>query len=35
MRLDGVPTTIPLHMRLLEDPGVVAGSYHTEYLEAQ
>jgi acetyl-CoA carboxylase, biotin carboxylase subunit len=32
-RVEGVPTTIPLHRRLLEDPTVVAGSYDITFLE--
>jgi acetyl-CoA carboxylase, biotin carboxylase subunit len=32
LRIDGIPTTIPFHMRLLEDAGFAAGEYHTEYL---
>jgi acetyl-CoA carboxylase, biotin carboxylase subunit len=32
LRIDGVATTLPFHMGLLEDPGFVAGEYHTEYL---
>jgi acetyl-CoA carboxylase, biotin carboxylase subunit len=32
-RVEGVPTTIPLHRRLLDDPTVVAGSYDITFLE--
>jgi acetyl-CoA carboxylase biotin carboxylase subunit len=32
-RLEGIKTTIPLHMRLLEDDGFRSGEYHTGYLE--
>ncbi len=32
-RLEGIETTIPLHLRLLEDEAFVSGDYHTGYLE--
>ncbi len=32
-RLEGIKTTIPLHLRLLEDEAFVSGDYHTGYLE--
>jgi acetyl-CoA carboxylase, biotin carboxylase subunit len=32
-RLEGIKTTIPLHMRLLEDEAFRSGEYHTGYLE--
>ncbi|WP_312030309.1 acetyl-CoA carboxylase biotin carboxylase subunit [Actinomycetospora sp. TBRC 11914] len=32
-RVEGIPTTIPLHRRLLEDPAVVAGTYDITFLE--
>ncbi len=32
-RVQGVPTTIPLHRRLLDDPTVIAGSYDIGFLE--
>jgi acetyl-CoA carboxylase biotin carboxylase subunit len=32
-RLEGIKTTIPLHLRLLEDEAFRAGKYHTGYLE--
>ncbi len=32
-RVEGVPTTIPLHLRLLDDPTVVDGSYDITFLE--
>jgi acetyl-CoA carboxylase, biotin carboxylase subunit len=32
-RIEGVATTIPLHRRLVEDERVVAGDFHTGYLE--
>ena len=33
LRVEGVPTTVPLHLRLLEDPGFLAGSYDVDHLE--
>ena len=32
-RLEGIKTTIPLHLRLLEDKAFRSGDYHTGYLE--
>jgi acetyl-CoA carboxylase, biotin carboxylase subunit len=32
-RIEGLKTTIPLHMRLLEDDAFRSGEYHTDYLE--
>ncbi len=32
-RIEGIKTTIPLHMRLLEDDAFRSGDYHTDYLE--
>ena len=32
-RLEGIKTTIPLHLRLLEDDALLSGEYHTGYLE--
>jgi acetyl-CoA carboxylase, biotin carboxylase subunit len=32
-RLEGIKTTIPLHLRLLEDDAFRSGKYHTGYLE--
>ena len=32
-RLEGIKTTIPLHIRLLEDDAFRSGEYHTGYLE--
>jgi acetyl-CoA carboxylase, biotin carboxylase subunit len=32
-RIEGVETTIPLHLRLVEDERVLAGDFHTGYLE--
>jgi acetyl-CoA carboxylase, biotin carboxylase subunit len=32
-RLEGIKTTIPLHLRLLEDNAFRSGEYHTGYLE--
>ncbi len=33
LQVTGIPTTIPLHARLAEDPAVVAGRIHTRFLE--
>jgi acetyl-CoA carboxylase biotin carboxylase subunit len=33
LRLEGVKTTIPLHLRLLDDDRVCRGDVHTGYLE--
>jgi acetyl-CoA carboxylase, biotin carboxylase subunit len=33
LRIEGVATTVPLHLRLVEDERVVAGDFHTGYLE--
>ncbi len=32
-RVEGIPTTIPLHRRLLDDPTVVAGTHDITFLE--
>ena len=32
-RLEGIKTTIPLHLRLLEEDAFLSGEYHTGYLE--
>ena len=32
-RLEGIKTTIPLHLRLLDDDAFRSGDYHTNYLE--
>jgi acetyl-CoA carboxylase biotin carboxylase subunit len=32
-RIDGVKTTIPLHLDLLEDDAFLSGDYHVEFLE--
>jgi acetyl-CoA carboxylase biotin carboxylase subunit len=32
-RLEGINTTIPLHLRLLEEEAFRSGGYHTGYLE--
>lgn len=32
-RLEGIKTTIPLHLRLLEEEALRSGEYHTGYLE--
>ncbi len=34
LKIGGVKTTIPLHLRLLEDPGFRSGRYDVNYLEA-
>jgi acetyl-CoA carboxylase biotin carboxylase subunit len=33
LRIEGITTTAPFHLELLDDPAVVAGDYHVEYLE--
>jgi acetyl-CoA carboxylase, biotin carboxylase subunit len=33
LEIDGIKTTAPLHLGLLEDERVQAGAYHTAYLE--
>lgn len=33
-RLEGIKTTIPLHLRLLDDEAFRSGEYHTGYLES-
>jgi acetyl-CoA carboxylase biotin carboxylase subunit len=33
LRIEGLATTIPLHLRLVEDERVLAGDFHTGYLE--
>ena len=32
-RVEGVTTTIPFHLALLDDPAVQTGDYHVDYLE--
>jgi acetyl-CoA carboxylase biotin carboxylase subunit len=32
LRIEGVKTTIPLHLRLLEDPAFVSGAYDVQHL---
>jgi acetyl-CoA carboxylase biotin carboxylase subunit len=32
-RVEGIKTTIPFHLALLDDPRFVAGDYHVDYLE--
>jgi acetyl-CoA carboxylase, biotin carboxylase subunit len=32
-KIEGIATTIPLHRRLVEDERVLAGDFHTAYLE--
>jgi acetyl-CoA carboxylase biotin carboxylase subunit len=31
--VEGIDTTIPFHLELLDDPSVRAGAYHVEFLE--
>ena len=33
LRIEGIKTTTPLHLRLLDDDNVRSGEFHTEYLE--
>jgi acetyl-CoA carboxylase biotin carboxylase subunit len=33
LKVEGIPTTAPLHRRLVEDPEVRAGAFHTRWLE--
>jgi acetyl-CoA carboxylase biotin carboxylase subunit len=33
LRIDGLRTTIPLHRALADDPAVIAGEFHTRFLE--
>jgi acetyl-CoA carboxylase biotin carboxylase subunit len=33
VRIEGVPTTVGLHLSLLADQGVRSGQYDTNYLE--
>jgi acetyl-CoA carboxylase biotin carboxylase subunit len=33
LHIEGIKTTTPLHLRLLEDENVRSGEFHTEYLE--
>jgi acetyl-CoA carboxylase biotin carboxylase subunit len=33
--VDGIHTTIPFHLRMLDDPGFRLGAYHTEYVTEQ
>ncbi len=33
IKLDGLKTTIPLHLALADDPAVQAGAFHTQWLE--
>lgn len=33
MKLEGLKTTIPLHLALIDDPSVRAGDFHTQWLE--
>jgi len=34
-RIGGVKTTVPFHLRMLDDPGFRRGEHHTEYLSEQ
>src|SRR3954469_6702686 len=34
-RVGGVKTTVPFHLRMLDDPGFRRGEHHTEYLSEQ
>jgi acetyl-CoA carboxylase biotin carboxylase subunit len=34
-KVEGIPTTIPFHLRMLGDSGFREGNYHTEYLTRQ
>ncbi len=33
--VEGIPTTVPMHRRILADPAFRAGAYHTTWLEQQ
>jgi acetyl-CoA carboxylase, biotin carboxylase subunit len=33
LRLDGIPTTTPLHQQLVKDPKVLSGNFHIGFLE--
>ncbi|RYE75675.1 MAG: acetyl-CoA carboxylase biotin carboxylase subunit, partial [Hyphomicrobiales bacterium] len=33
LRVEGLPTTVPLHVALAADPAVRAGDFHTRWLE--
>lgn len=33
LSVEGLPTTVPLHLRLAADPSVQAGAFHTRWLE--
>jgi acetyl-CoA carboxylase biotin carboxylase subunit len=33
LEIDGIKTSVPLHLRLLDDPNFRAGDVHTGYLE--
>ena len=35
MRIEGVPTTIDFHLRLLDDPAFIEGRVHTRYLREE
>jgi acetyl-CoA carboxylase biotin carboxylase subunit len=33
LKVEGIKTSTPLHLQLLDDPGMVSGEYHTQHLE--
>ncbi|MGO4450400.1 acetyl-CoA carboxylase biotin carboxylase subunit [Phyllobacterium sp. TAF24] len=33
LRIEGIPTTIPLHVALANDPNIAIGNFHTRFLE--
>jgi acetyl-CoA carboxylase biotin carboxylase subunit len=33
LKIEGITTTAPFHLELLDDPAIAAGEYHVEYLE--
>lgn len=33
LKIEGIPTTIPLHLALAADPEIAAGTFHTRFLE--
>jgi acetyl-CoA carboxylase, biotin carboxylase subunit len=35
LTIDGIKTTVPFHLRMLDDPGFRRGEHHTEYLAEQ
>lgn len=32
--IEGVKTTVPYHLQLMDDPGFISGEFHTQYLES-